>query len=170
MVLLLKIWLLNTFLCNITNMGWGALYAYFCSGRIKLFYLIVIPPMRESCNLFNTHASPLMQKLTWTVNAARRFRYTLNIEKHEQQQRLKSDPAARLRAGTHVIRVCAPTPRVLPVFVMPPTNINFLQASGNIWQVGVWSSWYILQTFWLWIVPYNNLQLFLTSLLEDLSF
>lgn len=73
-----------------------------------------------------------MQKLTWTVNAARRFRYTLDFEKHEQQLRLKSDPAARLRAGTHVIRVCPPTPHVLPVFGMPPTNIFFLQASGNI--------------------------------------
>lgn len=81
-----------------------------------------------------------MQKLTWTVNAARRFRYTLDFEKHEQQLRLKSDPAARLRAGTHVIRVCAPTPDVLPVFDMSPTNIDFLQVSRNVWQVGVWSS------------------------------
>lgn len=139
-------------------------------GRMRIFVLVKLntdirSPFRQifltychPCNervlqSGDTNASPLMQKLTWTVNAARRFRYTLDFEKHEQQLRLKSDPAARLRAGTHVIRVCAPTPHVLPAFGMPPTNIVFLQASGNIWQVGVWSSWYILQTFWVWIVP-----------------
>ena len=46
-----------------------------------------------------------MQKVTLTLNAARRFRYTLDFKKHEEQQRLKTDPATRLRAGTHVIRV-----------------------------------------------------------------
>ncbi|KAG0598154.1 hypothetical protein M758_12G050700 [Ceratodon purpureus] len=44
------------------------------------------------------------RKVTFTVNAARRFRYTLDIKKFEEQQRLKKDPASRLRAGTHVIR------------------------------------------------------------------
>jgi hypothetical protein len=46
-----------------------------------------------------------MQKVTFTVNAARRFRYTLDIKKFEEQQLLKKDPASRFRAGTHVIRV-----------------------------------------------------------------
>jgi hypothetical protein len=98
----------------------------------KLFQLIVISAMRVLQSV-DMDASPLMQKLTWTVNAARRFRYTLDFEKHEQQLRLKSDPAARLRAGTHVIRVCPPTPHGLPVFCMLPTNFFFnLQAGGNI--------------------------------------
>lgn len=46
-----------------------------------------------------------MQKVTFALNAARRFRYTLDFKKLEEQQRLKKDPASRLRAGTHVIRV-----------------------------------------------------------------
>ncbi|XP_024382480.1 calcium-transporting ATPase 8, plasma membrane-type [Physcomitrium patens] len=43
------------------------------------------------------------RKVTFTVNAARRFRYTLDIKKFEEQQKLKKDPASRLRAGTDVI-------------------------------------------------------------------
>lgn len=43
--------------------------------------------------------------MTFTVNAARRFRYTLDIKKFEEQQKLKKDPASRLRAGTDVILV-----------------------------------------------------------------
>jgi hypothetical protein len=46
-----------------------------------------------------------MQKVTFTVNAARRFRYTLDFKKLEESEKIKKDPATRLRAGTHVIRV-----------------------------------------------------------------
>lgn len=46
-----------------------------------------------------------MQKLTFALNAARRFRYTLDFKKLEEQEKLKRDPASRLRAGTNVIRV-----------------------------------------------------------------
>jgi hypothetical protein len=93
----------------------------------------------------DTDASPFMQKLTWTVNAARRFRYTLDFEKHEQQLRLKSDPAARLRAGTHVIRVCPPTPHVLPVFGMLPTNIFF---SAGEWKYMTSCCFGLVDTFY----------------------
>jgi hypothetical protein len=45
-----------------------------------------------------------MQQATLTVNATRRFRYTLDLKKLEERTRFTS-PAAHLRAGTHVIRV-----------------------------------------------------------------
>ncbi|KAG0628831.1 hypothetical protein M758_1G055700 [Ceratodon purpureus] len=44
------------------------------------------------------------RKLTFALNAARRFRYTLDFKKLEEQEKLKRDPASRLRAGTNVIR------------------------------------------------------------------
>lgn len=44
------------------------------------------------------------RKVTFTVNAARRFRYTLDFKKLEESEKIKKDPATRLRAGTHVIR------------------------------------------------------------------
>jgi hypothetical protein len=44
------------------------------------------------------------RQATLTVNATRRFRYTLDLKKLEERTRFTS-PAAHLRAGTHVIRV-----------------------------------------------------------------
>lgn len=49
----------------------------------------------------NTEHMKRWRKATWTLNAVRRFRYTLNIEGYEEK--LKGRPNARFRVGTHTI-------------------------------------------------------------------
>jgi hypothetical protein len=73
-----------------------------------------------------------MQQATLTVNATRRFRYTLDLKKLEERTRFTS-PAAHLRAGTHVIRVQSFSPYETLPFCLKNLHVFYFLFTEDSW-------------------------------------